>query len=296
MMDDEERERLRKSFSAWLAMGEYLDDMRLRNCSSRTIREYEKVLINYFLETDNYSLEVSRSVLRAWIARMYERGLKASTVATRVGVLRAFFRFAFAEGLITEDRSVHLPRVKVGKHLPKALTADEVRAFMAQVAANGGRGRRDLVVFTLMYACGLRVSEVVALRAENVDLEGGSILVVAGKGNKDRRVFLKESTIDLVAEWLGGRESGWLFPGQGDGHLSARVVQHYAREYGQQIGLTVHPHMLRHSCATHYLTAGAPITFVQKLLGHAKLSTTGLYTQLADRECQRIAQSVELAV
>lgn len=294
-MNEVERERLQQSFSAWMIMGEYLEDMRLRNCSARTIREYEKVLVNYFLESRDFSLNVTRSTLRGWVADMYERELKPSTIATRVGVLRSFFRFALREGLTTEDRAVHLPRVKIGKHLPKALTPAEIQVFMAEVAASGERGKRDLVIFTLMYTCGLRVSEVVAIRVEDVDLQAKAVLV-RGKGDKERRVFLKESMISIIMQWLDGREVGWLFPGQGDGHLSARVVQHYARQYGKRIGLHVHPHMFRHSCATHYLTAGAPITFVQRLLGHAKLSTTGLYTQLADRECQRIAQSVELAV
>lgn len=299
MMDDRERERLLQSFSAWLAMEEYLGDMRLRNCSHRTVREYEKVLIAYFLDTGDYSLDVARSVLRAWVARMYERGLKPSTVATRVGVLRGFFRFAFKEGLASEDRSVHLPKVKVGQQLPKALSVSEVQALMAAIAeAKTPRGARDLVLFTVMYSCGLRVSEVVGLLVENVDLEGRMIRVL-GKGNRERRVYLKGQVVDLLRAWIGERERGWLFPGQREGeHLSARVVQTYARQYGEAAGLggKVHPHALRHSCATHYLTNGAPITFVQALLGHAKLSTTGMYTQLADEECARVTEEVALAV
>lgn len=294
-MNDEERARLLQSFAGWMAMDEYLSDMRLRNCSARTIQEYRKVLRNYFLETGDYSLGAARSTLRGWVSSMYERGLRASTVATRVGVLRGFFRFAFREGLAPDELSKHLPRVKLGKQLPKALSPEEIRAFMETVCNNGERGRRDLVVFRLLYACGLRVSEVVTLRIEDVDLGSGT-LRVTGKGNKERRLFLRPAVGQLLGEWIGDREAGWLFPGQGDGHLSARVIQHYAREYGKLVGLYVHPHMFRHSCATHYLTGGAPITFVQQLLGHAKLSTTGIYTQLADGECARISRSVELAV
>lgn len=276
-------------------MWSYLEDLRLRNCSSRTSKEYAKVLVNYFLDTRNCSLDVTRSELRSWVASMYGRGLKPSTVATRVGVLRSFFRFALTSGLMNEDIARHLPHVKVGKKPPSALRSAEIKAFMAAVRANGERGKRDLVIFMLLYTCGLRVSEVVALRAEDIDLETGTASVV-GKGSKGRQVFLKESTISLIRMWLGGRRAGWLFPGQGDGHLSTRVVQHYARGYGKQIGLHVYPHKLRHSCATHYLIAGAPITFVQQLLGHTNVSTTSIYTQLTDRQCARVTEEVALAV
>lgn len=293
-MNDKERKHLLQSFSAWLAMDEYLEDMRLRNCASRTIKEYKKVLVNYFLDTNDYNLDVSRQTLRSWVSRMYERGLEPATISTQSGVLRSFLRFAFNEGLSTEDTSRHLPKIKLGKQLPKSMTLAEVGTFMDAVRSNGDRGKRDLVIFMLMYTCGLRVSEVVTLRVKNVDFQT-NFIHVSGKGNKERRIFLKADMVKLLKTWLSGKSGKWVFPGQGDGHLSSRVVQHYTNQYGKQIGLHIHSHMFRHSCATHYLMAGAPITFVQRLLGHAKLSTTGIYTQLTDLECAKITQEISLA-
>ena len=101
-----------------------------------------------------------------------------------------------------------------------------------------------------------------------------------------------------LAAWIGDRRRGWLFPGVHDTHLSARVVQQYCREYAKDAGLEgrVHPHTLRHSAATHYLQGGATITFVQRMLGHANLGTTGIYTQMGDADCTRIAREVKLTI
>jgi len=268
-------------------------DLRLRNCSPRTIVEYRKVLDWYFRDTGCCELaDTSKWAVREWVASMWEKGLAPGTIATRVGVLKRVF-----QGAGRDDLANCLPKVKIGSCLPQALTKDEVAAFFEQIKASGTRrSKRDYVLFMLLYTCRLRVSEAVSLRVEDVDLDAGAVLV-RGKGNKERQAYLKPGTLTVVRGWIGDRATGWLFPGANGAHLSARVVQQYAKEYGKAIGLDdVHPHSFRHSCATHYLLAGAPITFVQALLGHAKLSTTGLYTGLSNRHRRKIALDTELAV
>ena len=297
MLTDEERVQLKRTFSALLALEPFLQSLRLRNCSSRTIREYRKVLENYFLDSQECGLGVSRDALTAWVAAMYERGLNPKTISTRIVALRSFFSWAVRSGLLDNSPAEVLPRVKVRQSLPKALTQEEVQKFMAAIRETPGeRARRDLVVFTLLYACGLRVSEVVSLRIEDTDLEGATLQVL-GKGDKERSINLREQDVDMLRKWIGKRRDGWLFLGE-NGHLSSRVVQIYCGQYGKAAGIRrrVHPHLLRHSCAVHFLTGGAPITFVQQRLGHASLATTGIYTQLADQERARIARGVKLAV
>jgi len=275
------------------AAREYLLDLRLRNCSPRTITEYQKVLGWYFRDAGCCELaDTSKRAVREWVASMWEKGLAPGTIATRVGVLKRVF-----QGAGRDDLANCLPKVKAGSRLPQALTKEEVAAFFEQIKASGTRrSRRDYVLFMLMYSCGLRVSEAVSLRVEDVDLDAGAVLV-HGKGNKERQAYLRPGASATVREWVGDRTTGWLFPGANGAHLSARVIQHYAKQYGRAVGLdNVHPHSFRHSCATHYLLGGAPITFVQALLGHTKLSATGLYTQLSNVERQRIANSTELAI
>lgn len=298
MLTDKERAELKRDFAAWLALEPFLQDLRLRNCSPRTIREYRKTLINYFLDTSNYSLEVSREELTGWVARMYDRGVQPRSVATRITTLRSFFGWAVRAGLAASSPAEVLPKVKLGRTLPKALTEDEVRRFMETVKVGpASRAERDLAVFTLLYTCGLRVSEAVSLRIEAIDL-GGAILQVQGKGNKERTIDLREQDVAMLREQIGNRTEGWLFPGVRDQHLSARVVQQYCREYAKASGIKrrIHPHVFRHSCAVHYLTRGAPITYVQQRLGHSSLATTGGYTQLADAERARITRSIDLAI
>jgi len=175
------------------------------------------------------------------------------------------------------------------------LTQEQVCQFMDIVKANDTeRGRRDYVLFRLLYACGLRVAEIVSLRVQDC---GDNFVQVIGKGDKQRKVFLSDDMVTMLHDWVGDKPSGWVFQGRGNTHLSSRAVQHYANLYGREAGLgRVHPHVFRHSCATHSLLAGAPITHVQAQLGHEKLSTTGEYTQLVDEDRARISSELHLAI
>jgi site-specific recombinase XerD len=297
-LSPEQADGLRQSFSAWLLIEPFLANLRLGNRSPGTIAEYRKVLHMFCLEV-SCDLRVSLTDLRTWVAGMHDRGLKPSTISTRLTVLRSFYNFARDEGLAEANPIARLPQVKLGRRLPKALSPEEIRAFFNAVDARQDleRGPRDRLLFSLLYTCGLRVGEVVTLRCEHVNLETASLRVV-GKGDKERMVPIRPEVLPALTAWTKGRDRGWLFHGEYGAHLSTRVVQQYCNEYGQAAGIPrrVHPHMLRHSCATHYLTGGAPITFVQSLLGHANLGTTGIYTQLADSERARIAREVELAI
>jgi site-specific recombinase XerD len=294
------RERLRQSFSAWMLLEEYFDYLRSKSRSERTISEYRKCLELYFVETKNYSLHVALSELRRWVASMQERGLSSGTVAARTSALRSFFAFAVAERKLISNPVDALPKPRRPIRLPKALTQDEVRAFFAAIdaAQHQDRARRDRIVFRLYYTAGLSTLEAVSVRIEDLDLDSGT-LQIHGTGAKERVVPLRPEVVELLSDWVAERRTGWLFSGQTDNqHLSSRVIQQYCREYSEAAGMKrrVSPRVLRASCATHYLAAGAPPAVVQSMLGHANLTSTGRFARVAANERARIVRETPLAL
>ena len=186
----------------------------------------------------------------------------------------------------------------MGKRLPKALSIPETKALFKAMDGDSFTDRRNSLIFKLIYAGGLRISEALNLRVEDVDFEDGAIRVV-GKGNKERKIWLKPVVLTLLKEHVERTApDGFLFPGQTEGHLTPAALYPHFRRFVEEAGLNkdVTPHTLRHSIAVHYLVDGAPISFVQRLLGHTSLATTGVYTRLADEMARKIAIETTTAV
>lgn len=282
-------------------VSDFIAHLHLKNLSPGTITEYEKVLRSVFEHIDlgdSSPGEITAAQLRDYVASMQQRGLAANTVSNRVLVTKRFFGFLLAEGYIREDPSLRLPRPKVGKRLPKALTIPQVQSLFAAMDGNSRAERRDKVLFQLMYAGGLRVSEAVGLKVDDIDFADGALRVI-GKGDKERRIYLKPYVLEQLQQYIARNDlDGCLFPGRGGGHITARNVEMRLKKHARKAGLPQHvsPHTLRHSIAVHYLMGGAPITFVQNLLGHESLATTGIYTQLADEITKQIALNTETAL
>lgn len=281
---------------------DFIAYLRLKNLSARTITEYGKVLHALFSHVglDGSSpKEITSAQLRDYVASLQQRGLAAKTVSNHVLIIKRFFGFLSEEGYIAEDPSRRLPRPKVGKRLPRALTITQVQDLFAAFEAETRLQRRDKMFFQLLYACGLRLSEASNIRVEDIDLGEGTIRVV-GKGDKERRLYLKPNLLQSLGEYIAENElRTYLFPGRGpDKPVTGRNMGDRFREYARVAGLgdRVTPHTLRHSIAVHYLINGAPITFVQGLLGHASLATTGIYTQLADEMTKEIALNTPTAL
>lgn len=280
---------------------DFLSFLRLKGLAQRTQVEYLRVLRLLQLHLGNESkpfADVTVDELRDFITWSRAHGLSAKTVGNRVIVLKRFFGFLLEEGYIVVDPGRHLPTPKMPQRLPKALSREQVQRLFAQLSEMPLLRFRDKVVITLMYTGGLRISEAVSLRRGQLDLQQGTLRVV-GKGSKERRVFLRDDARELIRRYLDELgESDWLFPSPRGGHITQNHIQievgKYARKAGLPKGVTAHT--LRHTCATHYLMGGAPITFVQGLLGHASLNTTGLYTGLVDDVAREIAMSVPLAI
>jgi len=281
---------------------DFIAHLHLKNLSSRTIGEYSKILRALFAHLGpgvKAPDEVTIAQLRQYVASLQARGLAPKSVSDHVVAIKRFFGFLILEGHIAQDPSLRLPRPKTGRRLPQALSLAQTRALFTAMHGDEPLSRRDRMLFRLIYACGLRVSEATGLRVEDVDFDAGALRVI-GKGDRERRLYLKSYLQDDLRAYVADfRRTGYLFPGRGgEKRMTSENVEQRLKRYVARAGLPrhVHPHTLRHSIAVHYLLAGASITFVQSLLGHASLATTGIYTQLVDGVRQRIVQDTPLPI
>jgi site-specific recombinase XerD len=282
-------------------LADYESYLHLKGLSPRTIGNYLYYLghLFRFLEVEPAAVStLTAAQLRSYVASLQERGLADKSVWSEVQAIKAFFRFLVDEGYINQNPAERLPTPKVGRRLPKTLTVEQVRDLFRAMDGTSRVDRRNKVLFHLCYVAGLRVGEAVALRVGNLDPDEGTLRVV-GKGDKERRIYLKSYTVELLEQYI--EESGvtdFLFPGRGGGHITISTVDPQFQRYVKKAGIPrrVTPHMLRHSVAVHYLLGGAPITFVQQFLGHDRLATTGIYTQLVDEMTRKIALETETAL
>jgi integrase/recombinase XerD len=226
-------------------------------------------------------------------------GQASATVARAMSSLRMFFRFLVREGIRPDDPTRLLETPRPWKSLPHYLPEPEVEALLAAPDPGTPRGQRDRALLEVLYACGLRVSELLALRLDDAQLDAGYVLV-RGKGRKERLVPLGESASAAVRVFLAQgrgqllreRVSPILFPTARGRALTRQAYWKNLRRLALQAGLTtpLSPHVLRHSFATHLLEHGADLRTVQALLGHADISTTQIYTHVSRERLRRIYQ------
>ncbi len=231
--------------------------------------------------------ELTRSDLRKWIASLSREGLAPTSIARIVSATRGFFKFLMLDGHTTAHPAEDLDTPQRFSYLPKFLTEDEINRLFAAPDIATEEGIRDRTVLEVMYACGLRVSELVTLKTTDVDLMAG-LIVCHGKGNKERRVPLGKSAIHWLQQYsavkagYGKAGSPVLFLHRGrpfTRQLAWSMIKRYAEKAGIK---NVSPHTLRHSFATHLLQHGADSRSVQALLGHSDISTTQIYTHITD--------------
>lgn len=264
-----------------------------RRLANNTILAYQADLVSFldFLRPKNLSQPADIEVrhLRAYLAHCHAAGISSRSNARRISSLRAFFRFLLAEKCIATDPCAALDLPKPGRPLPKVLTIPEVNLLLAPPANGNALALRNNAMLHLLYATGMRVSELVNLPLAGVNLMGGYVRVF-GKGSKERlipfgeaaREYLKIYTTDARPRILKKRTSDLLFiTGHGRAMTRLRfwqIVRQCARLAG--ISKKISPHMLRHSFATHLLERGADLRSVQMMLGHADIATTQIYTHV----------------
>ncbi len=276
-----------------------------RGAAANTLESYRRDLGHCagFLDGRGRDLaKAGTADLRAYLAALDDAGLSPRTAARRLSALRQFYRFLFAEGLRGDDPSAGLDPPRRGRSLPKVLSEAEVEALLeAARGRRGAEGLRLLALIELLYATGLRVSELVCLPLDAVARDP-RVLIVRGKGGRERLVPLSEPARRAVAEYradrgrflAGGSESRWLFPSRGAaGHLTRHRVAQLLKDLALEAGIAperVSPHVLRHAFASHLLDHGADLRSVQKMLGHADISTTQIYTHVLDERLKALVR------
>ena len=225
-----------------------------------------------------------------YISWRVDGGAKPRSTARQLSSFRRFFRYLLREGVIAEDPTTQIAMPKIGRTLPQSLTEEEVEALLAAPVVSDPLGHRDRAMLELLYATGVRVSELINLKLSQVNLNQG-VLRIIGKGDRERLIPLGDEAQDWVKKFIDGprvkillkRQTEYLFPtGRGD-RMTRQAFWHIIKRYAKKagIGKKLSPHTVRHAFATHLLNNGADLRVVQLLLGHSDVSTTQIYTHVA---------------
>ncbi len=268
-----------------------------RGRAENTILSYERDLrqfISFIGERGRRIPDYSRREITAFMEHLRGRGYSSSSLSRYLSSIRSFSRYLVLEGVREDDPTEEIRNPRRWERLPRAVTVEDMEKILGAVR-EGRFWQRDLCMIELMYAAGLRVSELVSMRVEDINLEAGFVRVF-GKGGKERVVPLSPRTAQRIGDYmktlrrelLRGRESAWLFLSQRGGPMTRQRFWQALTGYARKAGLKVSPHVLRHSFATHLLEGGADLRSVQKMLGHADISTTQIYTKVTMERLQRV--------
>ncbi|MGD8378554.1 MAG: site-specific tyrosine recombinase XerD [Gammaproteobacteria bacterium] len=282
------------SSSGELLLDRFLDALWMeRGLSDNTLKAYRTDLRHLagWLASRHLSLaEARRDHLLAFLAARVEAGAQPRSTARQLSSLRRFYRYLLREGVVDKDPSLRIDMPRLGRPLPKSLSEGEVESLLLRPAVETPLGLRDRAMLEVLYATGLRVSELVALRMDQINLRQGVVRVV-GKGQRERLVPLGESAVEWVERFLRegrseitrGRPSDYLFPTRRGPLMTRQAFWHIIKRYAGEAGIErpLSPHTLRHAFATHLLNHGADLRVVQMLLGHSDVSTTQIYTHVA---------------
>jgi len=273
-----------------------------RGAAANTLSAYRRDLEDFAAHAGARGRGVtaaSSGDLRAYLAALDVSGMSARTQARRLSALRQFHRFLLDEGVRRDDPTAILDSPKLGRPLPKVLSEKEVGGLIDAARERGGLdGTRLIALLELIYGTGLRVSELVGLPVSALRRDA-PVLLVRGKGDKERLVPLTKAAIEAVAAYRAERDrlptakgSPWLFPSRGSsGHLTRQRFAQSLKEIAVAAGIDprrLSPHVLRHAFATHLIDRGADLRSVQQMLGHADIATTQIYTHVAQDRLGRL--------
>ncbi|HXW09558.1 MAG TPA: site-specific tyrosine recombinase XerD [Steroidobacteraceae bacterium] len=264
-----------------------------RGLSPNTLAAYRADLsaLERWLDEHGVHLEnAQRGDILSFMASRVQAGARPRSTARQLSSFRRFYRYLVREGSLREDPTAQIAMPKVGRSLPKSLMEEEVEALLAAPAVSDPLGHRDRTMLEVLYATGLRVSELVNLKLGQVNLNQG-VLRIVGKGDRERLIPLGEEAVQWVQQFLQGprveilleRQTDYLFPTRRGDRMTRQAFWHIIKRYARKAGIDkeLSPHTLRHAFATHLLNHGADLRVVQMLLGHSDLSTTQIYTHVA---------------
>lgn len=279
-------------------MEEYLDryvrHLKVeRNLSPFTIRNYSSDILGFyaFLKREEIKslISVDHSIIRNYLGQLLDNGTVRASISRKMSALRSFFRYLNNQGIIPDDPVSRVSGPKREKRLPSFLSTEEIISLLSAPDTSTPQGIRDLAILELMYASGLRISELSSLNTNSVEMETRQIRVW-GKGSKERMVLMGQPAALVMEQYIKyGREkllrqnvTDALFLNRYGKRIAERRIQYLIKKYAEKAGIKtrVHPHMLRHTFATHMLDGGADLRVVQELLGHSNLASTQVYTHV----------------
>lgn len=274
-----------------LKVEKHLSDNTLQ-AYGRDLRFFSEFLVGRKI---GHMEKVEEKDILEFIAHLRKRGVRSRSIARVLTSIRMLFRFLISEKVTTGNPSAKIDFPKISQRLPKTMSLEQVDSLLSQPRLDTALGIRDFAMLQLMYATGMRVSELVTLKLNGLNLDGG-YLRVTGKGSKERIVPIGAEAIKAVSRYLKDvREkrrttSDFLFIGAKKKRLSRQTFWMRIKEYAKKAGVkaNITPHMLRHSFATHLLERGADLRSVQTLLGHADVTTTQIYTHVSPKHLQGI--------
>ena len=274
-----------------------------RGAAAATIAAYRRDLtdLQRFLVTQGTALDTAdEAALHGYVAAATTARLSSRSLARRISAIRQFYKFLIVDDIRCDDPTIGLDAPRLGRPLPKSLSEDEVAALLAAARTwPGDEGRRVLCLLEMLYATGLRISELLTLPL-SAAARDPRLILVRGKGGRERVVPLGEPARQALAGYLecrvrflaGDRPSRWLFPSRGGaGHLTRQRCGQLMKELAARAGLDparLSPHVLRHAFASHLLDHGADLRSVQQLLGHADIATTQIYTHVMSDRLRRL--------
>lgn len=264
-----------------------------RNLSPFTIRNYSTDILGFFdflkCEEVKSLTDVDHSIVRNYLGQLLDNGTVRASISRKMSALRSFFRYLNQQGVLTEDPVSKISGPKREKRLPAFLSSEEIINLLSAPNTSTPQGIRDLAILELLYASGLRISEIVSLNTGSVDMETRQVRVW-GKGSKERMVLMGQPAALVLDQYLrhdreqllGQNSTEALFLNRYGNRIAERRIQYLIKKYAEKAGIKtrVHPHMLRHTFATHMLDGGADLRVVQELLGHTNLASTQIYTHV----------------
>jgi integrase/recombinase XerD len=264
-----------------------------RGLSANTLGAYRADLMTLWRglsERDIAIEEAQKADLLEFIAKRVEGGAKPRSTARQLSSFRRFFRYIMREGLRDDDPTAEIAMPRIGRSLPKTLTEEEVDALLHAPNTDEPLGHRDRAMLELLYATGLRVSELINLQLSQINFNQG-VLRIVGKGDNERLIPLGDESQRWLRDFIDGprmeilleRQTNYLFPTRRGDRMTRQAFWHIIKRYAQKAAIEkkLSPHSLRHAFATHLLNRGADLRVVQLLLGHSDLSTTQIYTHVA---------------
>jgi integrase/recombinase XerC len=270
-----------------------------RNVSPYTRRNYTNDLMEFFGFVTRQGIDsfknVNKLTLRSYLAYLMEGGYAKSSIARKLSAVRSFYRYLMREEILGANPAATTVSPKLDKRLPSFLTLEDAKRLVESPDLTQPQGQRDRALLELLYASGLRVSELVNMNIDQLNLATNEIRVW-GKGAKERVVLIGTPAAQALHNYmangrlalLGGKTNNALFISRYGGRLPTRTVQKILTKYSRNIDKKVHPHILRHTFATHLLDGGADLKVVQELLGHADLSSTQIYTHVTQGRARKI--------